>query len=128
MNIYTMSQDKQDKSKDMKEDVQPEAVPAKKVKLGDELKQMMAMRQIDDAKKLYDTKFVPWVTDQASKRNLGEGFPHLLRSVFGSYPPDDHIWVRIQAYALEDGLKVSDFKWISDGDGGGAYSAYVTFA
>jgi hypothetical protein len=122
-----MSQDKQDQSKDVKDDVQPGAVPAKKVKLGEELKQMMAMRQIDDAKKLYDTKFVPWVKDQASKRTLGQGFPGLPRSVFGSYPPDDYVWKRIQAYALDEGLKVSDFKWISDGDGSGSYSAYVTF-
>ena len=102
-----MSQDKQDQSKDVKEDVQqPGAVPAKKVKLGEEIKSI----QMANIKKLYDTKFIPWVKKAFAETLPGAevSFP---QNEFGTvFNPFDQKFMTIwrQMALDEDGLVIGE--------------------
>jgi hypothetical protein len=103
-----MSQDKQDKSKDVKDDVQQPgaSVPAKKVKLGDEIKSI----QMANIKKLYDTKFIPWV-QKAFADSLPGAEVSFPQNEFGTVfnPFDQKFMACWRQLALdEDGLLIGE--------------------
>jgi hypothetical protein len=124
-------QEPQSSSQDLKDENGTTAEPGETKKLGEILKEKIASRaDADDnkeAKRLYETKFIPWITEQASLdgKRPGESFVLTLKDLDLSKPPRNEVLRLIRKKALADGITVSDESWPGELSMRGGIAVYL---